>query len=169
MLPFRKDFVGQGIAEPAVQPHPRLPCFHDQSEGQHWASLPAHHPDRWNAFSRLSAKTNAMEADLLVAADGSRSRVRSVLFPDLRPGYAGYVAWRGVVTESGSVLELLSTCADQFSFQQVPRSHVLYYLIPSAEGRIGYVVLECPGTRPRVGADRMRWEGARLFGASGTH
>jgi hypothetical protein len=39
MLPFLKDFVGQGIAKPAVQQGPTLPCFHDQSEGQHWASF----------------------------------------------------------------------------------------------------------------------------------
>ncbi len=40
------------------------------------------------------------EADLLVAADGLHSTVRSQLMPGLRPGYAGYVAWRGVVEEA---------------------------------------------------------------------
>jgi len=38
-------------------------------------------------------------ADLLVAADGLRSTVRSALLPNLTPAYAGYVAWRGVVEE----------------------------------------------------------------------
>jgi 2-polyprenyl-6-methoxyphenol hydroxylase-like FAD-dependent oxidoreductase len=37
------------------------------------------------------------DADLLVAADGLHSTVRTQLFPDLAPRYAGTVAWRGVV------------------------------------------------------------------------
>ncbi len=38
--------------------------------------------------------------DLLVAADGIWSTVRSQLMPEVRPQYAGYVAWRGTVEES---------------------------------------------------------------------
>jgi 2-polyprenyl-6-methoxyphenol hydroxylase-like FAD-dependent oxidoreductase len=37
--------------------------------------------------------------DLLVAADGLHSTVRSQLWPPLTPQYAGYVAWRGVVEQ----------------------------------------------------------------------
>jgi 2-polyprenyl-6-methoxyphenol hydroxylase-like FAD-dependent oxidoreductase len=40
------------------------------------------------------------EADLLVAADGMNSTVRWQLLPELAPRYAGYVAWRGAVTEN---------------------------------------------------------------------
>jgi 2-polyprenyl-6-methoxyphenol hydroxylase-like FAD-dependent oxidoreductase len=39
-------------------------------------------------------------ADLLVAADGPRSTVRSLVLPGLKPDYAGYVAWRGLVAET---------------------------------------------------------------------
>ena len=91
------------------------------------------------------AKTGEVEADLLVAADGSRSLVRSVLFPDIKPRYAGYVAWRGVVAEREADPELLKTFVDHFTFQQLPRSHILCYLIPGAEGQ----------TEP--GARRLNW------------
>ena len=35
--------------------------------------------------------------DLVVGADGIRSTVRSLLFPDVRASYAGYVGWRGTL------------------------------------------------------------------------
>lgn len=37
--------------------------------------------------------------DLLIGADGLHSTVRGQQVPDLKPDYAGYVAWRGVVEQ----------------------------------------------------------------------
>jgi 2-polyprenyl-6-methoxyphenol hydroxylase-like FAD-dependent oxidoreductase len=107
-------------------------------------ALIAFHSGPEKVHTRL-AKTGNVEADLLVAADGSRSLVRSVLFPDIKPRYAGYVAWRGVVAENEAGPELLKTFVDHFTFQQMPRSHILCYLIPGAEGQ----------TEP--GARRLNW------------
>ena len=42
------------------------------------------------------------EGDLLVAADGLHSTARAQFLPKIAPGYAGYVAWRGVV-EAGEL------------------------------------------------------------------
>jgi 2-polyprenyl-6-methoxyphenol hydroxylase-like FAD-dependent oxidoreductase len=38
--------------------------------------------------------------DLLIAADGPRSTIRPQVLPDLKPDYAGYVAWRGLTPEA---------------------------------------------------------------------
>ncbi len=77
---------------------------------------------------------NPAQADILVGADGSRSFVRQHLMPEVKPHYAGYVAWRGVVPESAASRLLSETFVDHFTFQQMEHSHILCYLIPGAEG-----------------------------------
>ncbi len=42
---------------------------------------------------------NSLTADVLVGADGLRSTVRQQCLPDVMPLYAGYVAWRALLSE----------------------------------------------------------------------
>jgi len=74
------------------------------------------------------------KADRLIAADGFRSTIRNLLLPEIRPEYAGYVAWRGVVPEGELSREILSVFENNFTFFRMPESHILCYLIPSETG-----------------------------------
>jgi 2-polyprenyl-6-methoxyphenol hydroxylase-like FAD-dependent oxidoreductase len=48
----------------------------------------------------IFADGSRARGDLLVGADGVYSTVRGLLLPEAQPRYAGYVAWRGLVSEA---------------------------------------------------------------------
>ena len=66
-------------------------------------------------------------ADLLVAADGIRSTVRSELLPDTKPDYAGYVAWRGLVDESLLSARARAEIVPYFAFGLPPGEQMIAY------------------------------------------
>jgi len=74
--------------------------------------------------------------NLLVGGDGVWSAVRQQLLPKIAPEYAGYVAWRGVVAENALSAALRESFLDKFTFYHMPRSHILCYAIPGADGSV---------------------------------
>lgn len=94
--------------------------------------------------SRFADDTTAT-GDLFVAAEGVGSTTRTDLLPDADPDYAGYVAWRGVVSELAVSDDLVATFEDTFLFYRGDGQLVLGYLIPGPDG----------GTEP--GDRRLNW------------
>ena len=85
-----------------------------------YTSLRSHFPDdRYHSGHDLTLEAQSaagvsiavdddrIDAGLLIAADGIRSRFRAALAPDTITRYAGYVAWRGVVDEADLDPELV--------------------------------------------------------------
>ena len=80
-----------------------------------------------------------------MSTDGFRSAARAKLLPDVRPTYAGYVAWRGVVPEEEVSKEIKNVFANCFTFYQMKHSHSLCYFVPGENGETA------PGSR------RLNW------------
>lgn len=72
---------------------------------------------------------SVVACDLVVGADGIRSRVRQAVAPHAREEYAGYVAWRGLVEERDLSTETRAVLGDCFAF-----------CLPSGEQMLGYPV-----------------------------
>jgi 2-polyprenyl-6-methoxyphenol hydroxylase-like FAD-dependent oxidoreductase len=77
-----------------------------------------------------------VRADMIVGADGLGSIVRRHLFPATKPRYAGYVAWRGVFSESLAPAEVIQALAKRFTLYQGADFHLLTYLIPGENGEV---------------------------------
>jgi 2-polyprenyl-6-methoxyphenol hydroxylase-like FAD-dependent oxidoreductase len=67
--------------------------------------------------------------DLLVGADGGRSTVRTQFLPEVKPEYAGYVAWRALIAETE-----VAAVSDDALFEH------LTFCIPDGELLISYPV-----------------------------
>jgi 2,6-dihydroxypyridine 3-monooxygenase len=78
----------------------------------------------------------ARRVDLLVCADGVGSIARARLLPAVRPAYAGYVAWRGMVPEVSLDPATRAMLADAITYHVYANSHILAYPIPGPDGSV---------------------------------
>lgn len=113
-----------------------------------------------------------IEADLLIAADGTQSTVRRQFLPDAKPRYAGYVGWRFVVPERDLAPEFRNAIAPDFSFVLAAGQMLHGFLIPgrddeAAAGQRAYCVVwyrraDAETDLPRLLSDKN----GRAYGAS---
>jgi 2,6-dihydroxypyridine 3-monooxygenase len=68
--------------------------------------------------------------DLLVCAGGVRSPARNWLLGDASLEYAGYVAWRGMLSQDEVAPETFALLRDAIVYHILPAGHVLIYPIP---------------------------------------
>jgi 2-polyprenyl-6-methoxyphenol hydroxylase-like FAD-dependent oxidoreductase len=73
------------------------------------------------------ADGSAIEGELMVGADGFRSNVRAEVLPEVKPVYAGYVAWRGLVDESALSAPVHAAIFDAMVFGLPPGEQFISY------------------------------------------
>lgn len=81
----------------------------------------------------IFADGSTSRGDLLIGADGNGSTVRQLFWPDNKPTYAGYLAWRGLVSENAvpeDARELLGNFDFANHHGKTGGSHMLGYLVP---------------------------------------
>jgi 2,6-dihydroxypyridine 3-monooxygenase len=104
------------------------------------------HYHRGQAFASLAQDSRGVEiafasgrrerCDVLVCADGIMSTARRLLLPEIEPRYAGYVGWRGTVTEAQLSAPSADALRDAITYGVVDSSHVLGYPIPGSDGTV---------------------------------
>lgn len=82
------------------------------------------------------ADGEVLQADLVIAADGIRSNVRTQLAPQVQPHYAGYIAWRGVCDEASLSRLTRRTVFEQFGFGLPEREQLIGYPVAGADDSI---------------------------------
>jgi 2-polyprenyl-6-methoxyphenol hydroxylase-like FAD-dependent oxidoreductase len=85
------------------------------------------------AVAHLSSGEH-VAADLIVGADGIRSKVRALVAPDIVPSYGGYVAWRGIMDETGLSDAFMANTFDRFSFCFPPGGQFIGYPLLGQDG-----------------------------------
>lgn len=89
------------------------------------------------------ADGSQLRGDILIGADGIRSTIRQRLLPQIRPSYAGYVAWRGLTDEA-----MLSESTHRAIFERFA------FCLPPGEQMLGYPVA---GTGDNLSAGQRRF------------
>jgi 2-polyprenyl-6-methoxyphenol hydroxylase-like FAD-dependent oxidoreductase len=85
---------------------------------------------------RFDDGSSAVRADVLIAADGTGSRLRSLLFPGSASSYAGYIAWRGVVGENAFDRDHVADLIENMTLYRSDAELFMTFLIPALDGSL---------------------------------
>lgn len=113
------------------------------------------------------ADGSTAEGDLVIGADGLRSKLRAQFLPAVTPLYAGYAAWRALVPEAALAPALHAAVFDYMAFCLPPGEQILGYPVagPGNDLRAGHRRYNLVWYRPADAAALRRL----LTDATGTH
>lgn len=77
-----------------------------------------------------------VRGDVLIGADGIRSALRTIFLPAVKPRYAGYIGWRGLVEERNMSLAAHAAIFDKLAFCLPPGEQLLAYPIAGANNAL---------------------------------
>lgn len=86
-----------------------------------------------NTVSAVFQDGRRASADLLIGADGLRSTVRRQFLPDLKPHYAGYIAWRCLTDESALDGGEFARLLDCYAVCVAPGQQGIAYPVPGPD------------------------------------
>jgi 2-polyprenyl-6-methoxyphenol hydroxylase-like FAD-dependent oxidoreductase len=132
-------------------------------------AFPASHYHRGRGLTKFTQNLNGVrayfsdgeivDAELLVGADGIRSTVRQQCLPDVGPRYAGYSAWRALISERDFQAEVHRQLFEFMTFGLPPGEQFLGYPVagPDNDLRPGHRRYNVVWYRPADEAAKLQW------------
>jgi len=132
-------------------------------------AFPAEHYHRGRIFVNFTQTTDAVtahfsdgetvSADVLVGADGIRSTVRQQCLPTVLPRYAGYSAWRALISEEAFPSAVHRELFEYMSFGLPPGEQFLGYPVagPDDDLRPGHRRYNVIWYRPADEQTKLQW------------